>query len=111
VRTDGVIHHSDDLPGLAPHEAWVRVAWTRGPFVIAADVDLTGAHYVDPENDQKVATRTAVGLQAIYGPFWKGFRVTLEGENLGDSLVPDQIGFPLPGRAFYATLSWSPPTS
>jgi len=31
----------------------------------------------------------------------------VEADNLGDSLVPDEIGVPLPGRAFYATLSWS----
>ena len=35
--------------------------------------------------------------------------MTIEGDNLGDSLIPDQIGFPLPGRAFYATLSWQAP--
>ena len=97
-----------DLPGVPPHEAWVRLSWTHEAFVLAYDVEVSGAHHWDTDNVYpKIPTRTVHNLTAVYGPFWKGFRVTLEAENLGNSLVPDEINYPLPGRAFYATLSWS----
>ncbi len=97
-----------DLPGIAPDEGWMRVSWTRGLFVLSYDLDVTGSHYIDSEHDKpKLPTRTVHGVSVVCGPFWNGWRVTLEGSNLGDSLVPDEIGYPLPGRAFYATLSWA----
>jgi iron complex outermembrane receptor protein len=36
----------------------------------------------------------------------KGVFVTAEGRNLTDNRVSDVHGFPLPGRTFYATLSY-----
>ncbi|MFN2378073.1 MAG: TonB-dependent receptor plug domain-containing protein [Candidatus Binatia bacterium] len=97
-----------DLAGLPPHEAWARLSWARGPFVIAYDVGVTGAHHIQADNlDPKLPTRTVHGLSVVLGPFLQSWRLTLEAENLGGSLVPDQFGFPLPSRAFFATLSWS----
>jgi len=106
-RSDGEFVHGKDLAGLAPHEGWARVSWSHGPFVLAYDIDVTGKHYLDSENIDSISTRTVQGVSVVYGPFWKGLRLTVEADNITDSLVPDQIGFPLPGRAFYATLSWS----
>lgn len=96
-----------DLAGLPPQEAWARLSWTHGLFVVAYDIDVAAKHYNDPENHDEIPARTVHGLSAVLGPFGEGFRVTLEANNLGDSLVPDEIGFPLPGRSFFATLSWS----
>lgn len=99
-----------DLPGIAPDEGWGRLSWTHGPLTVAYDLDVTGSHWIDLQHQpgRKLPTRTVHGVSVIYGPFWKGLRVTVEAENLGNSLVPDEIGYPLPGRAFYATLSWAP---
>jgi outer membrane cobalamin receptor len=98
-----------ELAGVAPHEGYVRLSWSWRRFVVAYDVEVTGAHFIDRENVRaKLPTRTVHGLELVYGPFFGGFRMTLECENLGDTLVPDPLNFPLPGRAFYATLSWSP---
>jgi len=100
--------YGDDLAGIAPDEGWGRLSWARGLLVLAYELDVTGAHYADSENERpKLLTRTVHNVSAVIGPFWKGFRLTVEADNLGDSLVPDEIGVPLPGRAFYATLSWS----
>jgi len=97
------------LAGLAPNEWWARVSWTRGLFVFAYDVDVTGAHYTDSENTERyrLPSRTIHSVSTVIGPFWKGLRLTLEADNLGNSLVPDEEGFPLPGRSFFAILSWS----
>ncbi len=108
-RSERPTEYGKDLPGIAPDEGWGRLSWTGGRFTLAYDLEVTGAHYVDRENveGRKLPTRTVHGVSIVYGPFWKGLRLTFEGDNLGDSLVPDEIGYPLPGRAFYATLSWS----
>lgn len=98
------------LPGLAPNDGWARLSWTHANLVLAYDIDVTGSHYIDSENvNSKLPTRTVQSVSMVYGPIWKGFSVSLEAHNLGNSLVPDEIGYPLPGRAFYATLSWSLP--
>jgi len=107
-RTDRAGQFGKQLPSLAPHEAHSRLSWTRGRFVVAYDADLSSAHYIDSENvAPRIPTRVTHGVALGFGPFGGGFRVMLEGDNLGDDLTPDQIGFPLPGRAVYATLSWS----
>ncbi|MFN2428183.1 MAG: TonB-dependent receptor plug domain-containing protein [Candidatus Binatia bacterium] len=98
-----------ELAGLASNEGWVRVSWGRGPVVLAYDVDITGAHFTDSENHEPLPSRSVHNVSTVLGPFWKGWRLTLEANNLGDSLVPDQIGFPLPGRSFFAVVSWSMP--
>jgi outer membrane cobalamin receptor len=99
-----------DLPGIAPDEGWARISWAYDRFVLAYDIEVTGAHFLDSENEEdKLPTRTVHGVSLVYGPFWKGLRITLEGNNLSDSLLPDVIGYPLPGRSFHATLSWSSP--
>ena len=48
---------------------------------------------------------------AWLGPIGKGLRLTLEADNLGNTMIPDPVGYPLPSRAFYATLSWSTPSA
>jgi outer membrane cobalamin receptor len=99
-----------ELPGVAPDEGWARVSWAFGRYVVAYDIAVTGSHFIDSEHQKDpLPTRTIHGVSLVYGPFWKGLRLTVEGNNLSDSLVPDVIGYPLPGRSFYATLSWSLP--
>ncbi|MBI5506425.1 MAG: TonB-dependent receptor [Deltaproteobacteria bacterium] len=96
------------LASLAPHEAHTRLSWTQGRLFVAYDADLIGEHYIDTPNDKPpIPTRVTHSVALGFGPFAGGFRVMLEADNLGDDLTPDQIGFPLPGRAFFATLSWS----
>lgn len=99
--------HGKDLPNLPPHEFYGRLSWSWRKFVIAYGLEVTGDYYTDFENFQKRSTRTEHDLSLVYGPFWKGFRVTLEADNLGDTMVPDVTDYPLPSRGFFATLSWS----
>lgn len=107
-RSSNALLRGNQLPGLAPHEAYGRASWEWKRFVFAYDVDVSSEHYIEVSNvGPRLPTRVVHGASVVWGPFWNGFRVTLEADNLGDTLVPDEIGYPLPGRAFYATLSWS----
>lgn len=97
------------LPSLPPHELYARLSWTWRRLVLAYDVEYSSSTYRDFENFTKVPSRTEHGLSLVYGPIWKGFRVSLEADNLGNTMIPDPLGYPLPNRAFYATISWSTP--
>jgi outer membrane receptor protein involved in Fe transport len=37
-----------------------------------------------------------------------GFHARIEADNLSDEQYEDVLGFPVPGRAFYVTLSYAP---
>jgi hypothetical protein len=54
------------------------------------------------------------GASLSFSPHAGRLRFTVEGKNLGDNRVSDVGGFPLPGRAFFAScdlmLGVSPPT-
>ncbi|HEY2776078.1 MAG TPA: TonB-dependent receptor [Candidatus Binatia bacterium] len=107
-QSDPTLGEGHDLASLPPHEVYSRLSWTHGLFVIAYSIDVASAHYNDLENQNgKIPTRTVHDVTLVYGPFWKGLRMTLQCDNLANSLVPDEVGFPLPGRSFFATLSWS----
>lgn len=109
-RSNDEYLRGQDLPGLPPKEGYARLSWTHGLFVFAYDLSVSGKHYTDSENVyRRLPTRTVQGLSVVFGPFWRNLRLTLEADNLGNSLVPDEIGYPLPGRSFFATLSWSLP--
>lgn len=101
-----------DLPSIPQDEGWARLSWENRYFVVAYDLDVSGSTYFDSENTptRKRPTRTVHGLSLVLGPYWSGMRITLEANNLSDSLVPDIYQYPLPGRSFYATLSWSAPS-
>ncbi|HYB98538.1 MAG TPA: TonB-dependent receptor [Candidatus Limnocylindrales bacterium] len=110
-RTPRLGLQGKQIPGLPPHEAYGRLSWTL-PWtseraVVSYDIEIDGEHFIDSSNDQlPIPTRVVHGL-ALVLMLTGGFRLSLEAENLGNSLVPDEIGSPLPSRAFYATLSWS----
>ena len=49
-------------------------------------------------------SRTLVG--ASLGRTFKGFSLLVEGRNLGDQLVEDVAGFPLPGRMWLLSIGY-----
>jgi len=62
--------------------------------------------FLDRANVRRVSSRVLheVGLElALPVP---GVRLTLEAKNVGDDRTRDVLGFPLPGRALFATVSY-----
>jgi outer membrane receptor protein involved in Fe transport len=103
------------------HAGWrqrVVVGWT---------FHLTDGVFSDAANLQRQATRAFHGLSLRTTPFRAGPTLELEVRNVADrrtDVVPrdplagdatpvqvpvtDFVGYPLPGRTFWATLSWTP---
>jgi iron complex outermembrane receptor protein len=81
----------------------VRLDWGRGPLRAVADLQYIGDDYLDRANLQRVPDRLLAGASLSFSPHAGGLRLTVEGKNLGDDRVSDVGGFPLPGRAFFAS--------
>ncbi len=96
------------LPGVAGEEFSTRVLLRRPTWQLAWETQFTGRHFSDSENSPpgEIPSRLQHDLSLVLGP-WRDWQLAIELENLTDTLVPDDLGSPLPGRAVHATLSWS----
>jgi iron complex outermembrane recepter protein len=112
--------HGKQLPGRPADEAYARLEldWSRThplPFHGAArlwpgrvffDVNLIADNFLDRANVRHVAERTIFGVGAEVALPLPGVRLALEAKNVGDDQTRDALGFPLPGRALFVTLSY-----
>ncbi|MBN1335776.1 MAG: TonB-dependent receptor [Deltaproteobacteria bacterium] len=114
------------LPGQALHVAYADLS--AGPSVVRAGitVEAESGTFRDETNLTPLAARAFVHARIEVRPRPRWPRVTLEVRNLLDhrveprwdgvhpveggeavQAVTDYAGYPLPGRAFYASLAWS----
>ncbi|TMA70021.1 MAG: TonB-dependent receptor [Deltaproteobacteria bacterium] len=109
------------LPGRPADEAFahLELAWsptrplplghrTAGlwPGRLFYEANVIADDFLDRANVRRVSSRVLheVGLElALPVP---GVRLTLEAKNVGDDRTRDVLGFPLPGRALFATVSY-----
>jgi iron complex outermembrane receptor protein len=118
------------LPGRPRHEAYLRVdlAGRLGGVELGiwTDATLVSSNFLDAGNTNELPARRLLGV-GVRGAPRAGWIVTLEAKNLLDErveridLVPaprpdletipravsDFLGYPLPGRAFYASAELS----
>src|SRR4029077_11996249 len=109
------------LPGRPADEAFVRLelSWSPAhplPFGAGAarlwpgrifyEANVIADNFLDRANVRQVGSRVLhdVGLELAL-PL-EGVRLTLEAKNVGDDRTRDALGFPLPGRALFTTLSY-----
>lgn len=78
----------------------------RASAGLYADVNITGGNYRDPANYVGLPARTLFGAGAHAR--WSDWRAIVSAQNLAGSHVNDMAGAPVPGRAFFLTLEWSP---
>lgn len=122
-------YEDKELPQRPRHQLYARVdlaarAWER-LGVLFADASVTSGNHLDPASLQEVPRRTLLGA-GVKVELAPGLLAALEGKNLADQrveqieldpppspdltsaprAVSDFFGYPLPGRAFYATLQW-----
>jgi iron complex outermembrane receptor protein len=103
-RSPIAFYHGRRLPQRAERQSYARLAWHGGGWNVASDVEYLGDTYLDRANFRLSPSRTLVG--ASLGRTFKGFSLLVEGRNLGDQLVEDVAGFPLPGRMLLFSIGY-----
>ena len=91
------------LPLRPQFQSYARLDWRRRLFRVTGDVHAIGEDFLDRANLQPVPDRLLVGASLSFSPRAGRLRFTVEGKNLGDDRVSDVGGFPLPGRALFAS--------
>jgi outer membrane cobalamin receptor len=121
ARDDGDVSflRGKQLPGRPADEMFGRaeLAWSpERPLPLAPrlwpgrvfyEVNFIADNFLDRANVRHVGSRLLhdVGVEVAL-PMVAGLRVGLEAKNLSDDQTRDALGFPLPGRAFFGTISY-----
>lgn len=125
-RSDDVLAYGNPLPGRPIHDFSYDAAYTWGPFGIRYGVDAIAGTTVDTAASIVLPPRLFHGAGlSLDVPGFSRLRLGIEVQNLFDTrvlrmyspglrnLVPipvsDFLGFPLPGRSFWATLRFRGP--
>ncbi len=95
--------HGRRLPLRPAAQGFLRLDGRRGRFRAVGDLQYIGADFLDRANLRSVPDRLLAGASLSFEPGVAGLRITVEGRNLGDDRVSDVGGFPLPGRAVFAS--------
>jgi len=95
-RSPVAFYHGRRLPQRAERQSYARLAWRRGAWSAASDIEYLGDTFLDRANLGRRPARTLVG--ARLGRRMGRVTLVAEGRNLGDRLAEDVAGFPLPGR-------------
>ncbi|MFC1526893.1 TonB-dependent receptor, partial [Candidatus Latescibacterota bacterium] len=95
----------NDLPNAPRHRAHLRIAAVAGAGDLHYEVSRESRHYLDPANLRPVSRRTVHnigGSVSVPG----GLQLAWEVRNLTDNQVADLWGYPLPGRAAFASIRY-----
>jgi len=121
--TDDPNYRGNQLPNRPAHEAYARLELTWSParpLPIGAlgarlwpgrayfDVDFIADNFLNRANteEQRVPSRAYYGVGVDVTLPWAGLRVAWELKNFTNDQTEDALGFPLPGRAMFVTLSY-----
>ncbi|MFQ5478702.1 MAG: TonB-dependent receptor [Candidatus Binatia bacterium] len=106
--TNAPSSHSRVLPGIPEQELFARLRLDRGSWNLAWEYDYRGRIFLDLANFVAVGGRSLHNLSFGLNPFGPDLELRLEANNLTNEQALDVFGFPLPGRSWYFTLSYSP---
>ncbi len=98
-------YNGNRLAGRPVHQASGRIDIERTHWKAGYELHYIGANYLDRANMTEVPARAI--HNAVFELSSHGMAVSLEARNLGDDRISDVNGFPLPGRSFYATMSYT----
>ncbi|MFQ5352694.1 MAG: TonB-dependent receptor [Candidatus Binatia bacterium] len=100
----------EKIPTLPDQEAFVRLSVGAPRWRLAYELAYRGEVFLDQSNDRAVNAYTTHGLILTLRPaLVSALAIKLEATNLGDQRSQDRLGFPVPGRAFFLTLSYARP--
>ncbi len=96
-------YRGNQLPGRPEHEVFNRAELSVGRVRVFHELRWIGGNYLDRANYREVSARALhnLGLTVALG---SKATLTLEGRNLTDNRITDVLGFPLPGRSYFATV-------
>ncbi len=107
-RSGLAAYDGKQLPYRSPQRALVRLGWESERLGLFAEREARAAtfsdRYNDPDRRLPAATLWAAGMNL---GLTRGLTLSIEGRNLGDSRLEDQLGYPLPGRHWLAGLAWA----
>jgi iron complex outermembrane receptor protein len=123
ARDDGDVTflRGKQLPGRPADEAFARLelAWSRAhplplgpearrlwPGRLFYEANVIADNFLDRANVRRVGSRVLHGVGLELALPLPGVRVALEAKNAGDDRTRDALGFPLPGRALFVTVSY-----
>jgi len=109
-RSNIVDEKGKDLPSMPDDEVHLRLAWERAAWTFAYELDYRSDVYLDRVESPaaRVPGYTTHELSLDFALGRGGFHARIEADNLTDEQYEDVLGFPVPGRAFYITLSYAP---
>jgi outer membrane cobalamin receptor len=99
-------YNGNNLAGRPENEFAMFIDWLYRRGKIGYELHYIGSNFIDRANMQEIPSRKIHNVIVRIDTPLKGLSVTAEGRNLTDNRVSDINGFPLPGRTFYATLSY-----
>ncbi|MDO8520327.1 MAG: TonB-dependent receptor, partial [Deltaproteobacteria bacterium] len=89
------------IPGQPKHELDTRLEGWWKKWKGTVSLNWMDSNFLDPLNTRVVRDRLLLNSALSFWPKDK-IGVTVEAKNLADDQVVDVVGFPLPGRSFYA---------
>ena len=110
TRQPGV--NGNQLPALPADEGFFSMDW-RGDdragnrWQLSYEFEFRGRRFFDESNLLRVPSQTVHNVSVTWKPKGLDFKLALEADNIGDDQVSDQLGFPVPGRSFFLTLSYA----
>jgi iron complex outermembrane receptor protein len=119
--TAGSNYDGNRLPNRPANEAYARLelTWSPGrPLPLGAfgrrlwpgrayyDIDFIADNFLNRANTERVGSRAYNGLGLDLTLPWAGLHVAWELKNFTNDQTVDALGFPLPGRSMFVTVSY-----
>jgi iron complex outermembrane receptor protein len=99
-------YNGNQLAGRPEDEFSLFIDWLHRKGRIGYELHFIGGNFTDRANMREIPSRQIHNLVVRINTPLQGLVVTAEGRNLTDNRISDVHGYPLPGRTFYATLSY-----
>jgi len=104
-RSPYAYERGNDLPNAPRHRLNLRTSTRLGRVSLYHELSRESRHYLDRANLRPIPRRTVHGLGGSLA-LGSGVRLSWEVRNLTDNQVADLWGYPLPGRAAFASLHY-----
>ena len=99
-------YNGNTLPSHPKNDLSVSTHTTLGPTAITYEYHYLGENFLDLANFSTVPARRIHNASATWFTRLSGLGATLEIQNITGNQVSDIAGYPLPGRAFFATIHY-----